>query len=1185
MGLFSSFFRRSKTPAEHVRKSDLEMLMVDWFSDAGLSYDHYKTEFYPKVFEIYSQNKYVIKNLESNENEKNNLDLSIAFTYLIYHYPELSLLERLYDIIDEHLKKGLRYYFHYSFNANDCKDIYPEFANINEVVKVIWQVIQKKQIGKNFFEGLNFSHMKYSFPQGYIKLMKFMANLESEFKLPFLLNFYTYKALDYKTKKYKDYPDNIQEEVKKILTKEIDSFNKSQTYIDFDLDFFQQLFDIVYNKEGFDKWHHTDYKDRAKIKLEEYQNFVDFINKHDTKKIIKHFLFIYYFHFNLDFYQEMFMYFKEQGLSVLDKSFLQDLITIIANNPVERSIGIEELIIPFANNLYIHYDDSLREQLEQLVIYDYTKQQILDTFIKIAGTIDGELKRRVVTNKYHRNFGYYNHTYHSSYFLPGPNGYFARKSFNLIAKFIDLSIIGVKDEDGPEGYATYLHIIYKGQKRKVIYEEINTILYNEKTGYQLVPIPIKLRKNSGYDSGTAYICGLGFLNKQEFDYLVSEYMPEYFPQIEQNFYNIVSRKYLYNHYNPLTFNDFIAQNTKPKSSNKFLSEYNWRWFKDTYIDQLPNAKAWYDLMNVIISYTGSKKPSKKWKEKMKEAISKHGEDLYYKELRTLINASLDDDFWYSESNRKALKGIVWSCTLSNQENSLMILKEIIAQSYRKIPGVGPRSIAIGNAGLDALISHPNQDSFGILNLLKNQTKYTRFAKVLDKYIDKYIQNSDEDEEVLADKAIPDFGFVNGEKVVKYKDFSIKYIIKNKKLTKKWIVNDKETSTTPAFVKEQYPKLVKEVAIEYKFTNAFLKTVKTRVKTYWLHNRKWTFKEWNKNIRQKELLNPWLQGLVWKNETTNTSFILLDNQILDSHNKPVSIAEKDIISLWHPVTATHDEIVHWQKFIVQHKVEQSERQVFREHYPFSDSELELTDTPRFNHHFLQVNKLMAIANAAGWVFTYVHDDVNWPRTYIKSLNITAHLTCDYIPYDVAIPTKGFFITKDDTRKITYNQKFEKVPFKQIPIITLSELCRDVDLFIATTSVAHDIELSKQSEMLQHYRDNYSNMFSDNAQAQVRKDVIKLIGDKIGLKQFDFEKNYLIIKGTLNDYSINLGSGFAQIRDTKKHLPIIPDIKQIKKKTRQIIPVKDDETLYIILAKALFLQSDNSITDQKILDLLK
>ena len=49
--------------------------------------------------------------------------------------------------------------------------------------------------------------------------------------------------------------------------------------------------------------------------------------------------------------------------------------------------------------------------------------------------------------------------------------------------------------------------------------------------------------------------------------------------------------------------------------------------------------------------------------------------------------------------------------------------------------------------------------------------------------------------------------------------------------------------------------------------------------------------------------------------------------------------------------------------------------------------------------------------------------------------------------------------------------------------------------------------------------------------------------------------------------------------------MPNTSTIKKKVNKVIALKDDETLYIILAKALFLQNDTKIEDEKILEIIK
>jgi hypothetical protein len=1182
MGLFDNFFRKKQNKFNLKQKTEFELLMIDWFSDAKLNYKKYKNDFYVKAHKIFIEQKNIKEKIQNSAKEKQILDLNIAFIYLIYHYPNTQLLKKLNNLFYDRERKIYPTLYISSCFSKQAYQTFPKLEHIHNTAKIIWKINNRILHNQNPFEDIyEISRLKYNDADSFLRLLNFIKPIKSNDKLIKLLDIYCYREVNYKTGQLLPISDNVEKKTKNILSKEIDKYNKND-FFQLNIDLYQKLDSLIHYKENFTKWNETEYNKRNRLNVDDFEELKKFISNNDIKEVLKHYIFSFNHRGYYDgFYKKILLYLRDR--IDFDEQFLLDIVQIY---PQHNTMLIEQIFIPIAEKLNISYNSPIREKMEQVIIFSSAKQSYLNFFIKLADKIPVKIKKEIIKAKYSGGSAVISTAYGWTSFCPGEKYKNLKRDLKNISKIIELPVIGIKDEF-IDGYQTYIKIIHKNVVKKISYSQLNEILYDSGIGFQLVPIPIKIKKiiKEKYYKGKNYQCGLSLINKQQYDYLINEYIPNNFPEIDiDKFYQ---QYYHYNYNNPLTFDEYLKEKSEnTDTSNKFLSDYNWNWFKEKHVDKLPNHEDWYNIMHIIVSYSGSKKPSKRWKNKIKIAIEKHSESRYYKELRTLIDNSINEDFWYFDDNRNALKGIAWSCSLSSNTTSLMILKQIIEKAYAKIPNVGPRSVAIGNAALEALIEHPNSDSFGILNLLKNQTKYARFSNVLDKYINKYIENSDEDEQVLADKSIPDFDFVNGEKIVNYENFSIKYIIKNQKLTKKWIINSKETSKTPALIKENYPKEIKEITAEFKSINAFLKTTKTRIKTFWLNNRKWTYENWVKNIKQKEMLRPWLERLVWKNETQNNSFILIDNKLFDIKNKEVVPNNKDLISLWHPITESDEEILNWQKYIIDNGIEQTERQVFREFYPFTKNELKLDKTPRFNHHFLKVNKLMAIANSVGWVFTYVHEDVNWPRTYIKSLNITAHLQCDYDRDDFAIPTKGLFITQGDTRNITYGKKFDKLTFDKIPNVTLSEICRDVDLFIATTSVAHDIELSKKTELLKHYREEFSmGKFSDNAQAKIRKQIIKLIGEEIGLKSFDFEKNYLLVQGKWNTYSINLGSGFAQIKDTKRHIPIIPEFDIIKKKVKKSLPVKDDETFYIILAKALFLQNDEKITDNKVVELLK
>lgn len=230
--------------------------------------------------------------------------------------------------------------------------------------------------------------------------------------------------------------------------------------------------------------------------------------------------------------------------------------------------------------------------------------------------------------------------------------------------------------------------------------------------------------------------------------------------------------------------------------------------------------------------------------------------------------------------------------------------------------------------------------------------------------------------------------------------------------------------------------------------------------------------------------------------------------------------------------------------------------------------------------------MAITNNTGWTFTYAHIGHNWPRIYIKALDLTAHFNCQYDRYGFAIPTKKIFFTKGNTLNLESHSIFDKLALKEVPIVVLSEICRDIDLFIAVTSVANNPELSKSNTSLETYRTSFEKgLFLENATIQIRQQILTVLIPKLKIASAGFEGNYWSINGQLNDYRINLSSGFAQIKGRQAHLNLLPNTSRLKKNRKFQLPIEEDETLYIILAKALFLQADDQISDQRILAMLQ
>ena len=76
----------------------------------------------------------------------------------------------------------------------------------------------------------------------------------------------------------------------------------------------------------------------------------------------------------------------------------------------------------------------------------------------------------------------------------------------------------------------------------------------------------------------------------------------------------------------------------------------------------------------------------------------------------------------------------------------------------------------------------------------------------------------------------------------------------------------------------------------------------------------------------------------------------------------------------------------------------------------------------------------------------------------------------------------------------------------------------------------------------------------------------------------EERYLVVEGKVRTYRIHLGSANIQMEPDSRYLCIVPDRQGGRGRVR--LPFEGDETLSIILSKALMLADDDKIKDASI-----
>ena len=117
--------------------------------------------------------------------------------------------------------------------------------------------------------------------------------------------------------------------------------------------------------------------------------------------------------------------------------------------------------------------------------------------------------------------------------------------------------------------------------------------------------------------------------------------------------------------------------------------------------------------------------------------------------------------------------------------------------------------------------------------------------------------------------------------------------------------------------------------------------------------------------------------------------------------------------------------------------------------------------------------------------------------------------------------------------------EPVPLDRVPPLVLSEILRDVDLFVGVASVGNDPAWSDGGPSGRHvdYWNSYS--FGDlTANGQTRKVVLERLIPRLKIAAgCSFSDKFLVVRGDLRTYKIHLGSGNILMEPNDQYLCIV------------------------------------------------
>ncbi|WP_157518515.1 DUF4132 domain-containing protein [Herbidospora mongoliensis] len=284
-----------------------------------------------------------------------------------------------------------------------------------------------------------------------------------------------------------------------------------------------------------------------------------------------------------------------------------------------------------------------------------------------------------------------------------------------------------------------------------------------------------------------------------------------------------------------------------------------------------------------------------------------------------------------------------------------------------------------------------------------------------------------------------------------------------------------------------------------------------------------------------------------------------------------------VRLWHPARASVEEVRAWREVVQDKEIRQPFKQAFREVYLLTPAE-EATRhySNRFADHIVVYPRLRALFKDRGWTSRYLgfwdggHDDGSAQRIMAGGQWRAA--------YSHSLYEEGYARTHDVHFHRLDRGSWRETPLPEVPPLVFSEAMRDLDLFVAVTSIATDPQWADREpgEMRGYWQNGAFAELSSSA--EVRRDALARLLPRLAISdRCVLTDRFLVVRGDLRTYKIHLGSANILMEPNDAYLCIVAGLGT---STGLFLPFEEDGRLSLILSKAFLLADDTAIDDPSI-----
>lgn len=602
----------------------------------------------------------------------------------------------------------------------------------------------------------------------------------------------------------------------------------------------------------------------------------------------------------------------------------------------------------------------------------------------------------------------------------------------------------------------------------------------------------------------------------------------------------------------------------------------------------PESVPWRPMLLLAHEAGDKAKPSGKWLASMKAAIDAVDEPLATDRIIAWMADTIPDPA-RPDASLDMLKGLIWASTCLDHATLAGPLGRFAETCYRKVPGVGARSVKLGNAALWALSDMAGEPRASAeLIRLREKIKYPSARRLIDNRLGELANKAGQTVQGLEDQSLPDFGLSpDGRLVQIFGGAKAELELSANDVTIHWTNSaGQPVKSAPADTKRAHVAEFAAFRTLSKDIEAARSGQVTRLEQSWVENRDWTFGDWETHFLNHPVRRPIAESLIWRVEDAGGSVAVLPRSagLRDKRGTSLTPAGDARIRLWHPLHSDPDEVLAWRKRIVDDDITQPFKQAHREIYVLTEAERRTgTYSNRFAAHILRQHQFRALCQARGWTYGLMGgwDGWNVPERRLPAFGM-------HVQYQVEVIDDGqrsdayvaLHVASDQVRFLGNNN--QPMPLANVPPIVFSELLRDVDLFVAVTSIANDPNWTDGGPNGRHGGYWAEWAFGELAQnAQTRKELISSLVPRLSIRdKLEITDKFLVVQGKRQKYAIHFGSSNIQILPSNRYLCIVPEGAPAEARNLKL-PFAGDGLLSIILSKAFLLSDESKIKDETIL----